>query len=139
MYRSQQLSFLTPTFSNLISPRTIQLTALRSVHHHRTFDTVSPLMHEYTYQAMVMDLLEVMPSLSLFCWSISSVALSLSPSLLLLSLLCLYFIFQFYLPGLSCVAETISFATFAVIGSSSCSVFYTSLTFLPYHHCFVSR
>ena len=25
----------------------------------RTFDTVTPLMHEYTYQAMVMDLLEV--------------------------------------------------------------------------------
>lgn len=25
----------------------------------RNFDTLSPLMHEYTYQAMVMDLLEV--------------------------------------------------------------------------------
>lgn len=25
----------------------------------RTFDTITPLMHEYTYQAMVMDLLEV--------------------------------------------------------------------------------
>lgn len=25
----------------------------------RTFDTISPLMHEYTYQAMVMDLLHV--------------------------------------------------------------------------------
>ena len=45
----------------------------------RTFDTVSPLMHEYTYQAMVMDLLTV------------RTAHSISLSLFLFRSLCLFF------------------------------------------------